>query len=200
MQSKLFSIAELSKLVSENCYISNSTSNKSRDINSLSYLINRQLSQSDCIKLGIGVEKSIADIITSYNEEGIINIKPPNINGQKERDHLFKNDDKKLIYYSELKSNINLDTEKSKITIDKCNNIVAELKLKYPEYNIKWCLLSLRYISNNDIPTRIKSKYISINNNLYGINDYINMFGIKYTFTEELYKEYLNKIADEMFN
>ena len=159
---------ELVKLIADNLYISNSSSNNKKDSNSLSYLIDKNLSQSDCIKLGNGIEKLLVDFIIKHTT--LRNIKQKNCKGVKEKDHLFIDDTNKIIYYAELKANINLDTEKSKSTIQKCLDIVKELQLKYPEYNIKWCLLAYRYLNYNDIPKRIQKKYQIIVNNLFGIN------------------------------
>ena len=97
-------------------------------------MIKRELSQSDCIKLGNGLEKIFYDIVLQYTK--LKDIKPKNKKGKKEKDHLFCDETNKIIYYAEFKSNINLDTEKSKSTYQKCLNIVIELKEKYPDYTI----------------------------------------------------------------
>jgi hypothetical protein len=187
----------LKDMVKKNDYIKNCKSNKKKDQSSLSYLIKRDMSQSDCIKLGNGVEKLVTDIILQYSI--VKNIKPKNVKDQKERDHLFIDNTKKFIYYAELKANINLDTEKSKATYTKCLDIVKELQKEYPDYTVKWCLLAYRYIHSDCITISIKKKYMSISGNLYGINEYLNMLGIDFQFTEDTYASFLNTIADEMF-
>jgi hypothetical protein len=178
-------------------YITHCVSNPKKDPSSLSFLVDRPMSQSDCIKLGVGVEKLLVDTVEKLT--GLENIRPKNTKGEKERDHLFKDDVYKVIYYAELKSNINLDTEKSKSTYTKCMQVVEELHSEYPDYEIKWCLLAHRYISVDDIPLVIKKKYALITSQLFGINQYFNMIGISFQFTEEKYKEYINNIANEMF-
>lgn len=178
--------------------IKNCKSNNNKDINSFSYLIERNLSQSDCIKLGIAFEKFLCDLI--IKKTNLKNIKMKNIKGKKEKDHLFIDDENKIIYYAELKTNINLDTEKSKSTYNKCLLIVNELTELYPSYNIKWCLLGCRYISNNDIPKNIKKKYETINDNLFGINEYLSLLNINFKFIDEDdYKKILNNISNKMF-
>ena len=186
------------ELISKNEYIKKCSSNKERDVNSLSYLINRDMSQSECIKLGLGVESLLQDLVIGYGN--LMNIKPKNKKGVKERDHLFKDEAKKIIYYAELKANINLDTEKCKSTYLKCLHIAGELQEKYPEYEIKWCLLGYRYTDFTKIPTNIQNKYSSIKENVFGINQYLHMLGIDLTFDEDYYKIILNDIADGMFN
>ena len=187
----------LKDLVKKNDYIKNCKSNKKKDPSSLSYLIKRDMSQSDCIKLGTGVEKLVTDIVLKCSS--LENIKPKNVKDQKERDHLFIDKQAKIVYYAELKANINLDTEKSKATYTKCLEIVKELQKEFPDYTIKWCLLAYRWIDNDYITLTIKKKYLKISENLFGINEYFEMLGIKLDFTEESYMSFLNTIADEMF-
>jgi hypothetical protein len=54
----------LKTIIHKNEYIKNCSSNNKKDPSSLSFLIDKKLSQSDCIKLGNGVEKVLSDIIT----------------------------------------------------------------------------------------------------------------------------------------
>ena len=95
-----------------NDYVSKSKSNKDKDISSLSSLIKKDLSHSDCIKLGTGLEKVLRDICSKSTK--FKNIKPKNSKGKKEMDHLFisnndnEHDTKKEIIYAEFKTNINL--------------------------------------------------------------------------------------------
>ncbi len=190
----------LLRIVKHNSYIRKFTPNSKKDINSLSYLIKTDctLSQSDCIKIGIAIEKVLVDVICSYNT-GFVNIKSKNIKNKHERDHLFINEDTKTLVYSELKSNLNLDTEKSKTTVAKCLHVVSELKKEYPDYNIKWCLLGLRYNTRCNIPNKILYKYYEIEHNVYGINDYFKIFDISIKFTDEEYSDFLNMIVKAMF-
>lgn len=189
---------DLTILISNCEYIQQCSSNKSKDICSLSSLIKMPLSQSDCIKLGIGCEKLFCDII--LKNTNCTNIKRKNKKGQKETDHLFCDEEKKVIYYAELKANINLDTEKSKSTYQKCLQIVDELKEEYPGYEIKWCLLAFRFIDYEKIPPLIQKKYTEIKDNLFGINQYLKLLNIDLEFSEETYSSLLNQIADAMFS
>lgn len=187
-------------LIIDDCdYIKNCNSNINKNEDSFSYLIKDVvLSQSDCIKLGMGFEKLLSDTILKFTK--LINIKPKNKKGYKEKDHLFIDEKNKIIYYAELKGNLNLDTEKSKSTCDKCNYIINELQNDYIDYKIKWCLLGYRYITNKDIKKSIMYKYNDIKDNVYGINEYLNMLNIPFKFTDDIYIEYINKIAIKMFN
>jgi len=185
-------------LIADNKYINTSTSNKKKDVNSLSYLIDRIMSQSDCIKLGIACENVFTDFILKYSS--LVSIKKENKLGKKETDHLFIDNDKKIIYYAELKGNLNLDTEKSKSTYNKCLDIVKELEQEYEGYEIKWCLLGLRVLDYKDIPSTTQKKYTLIKSNLFGINQYLEMLNIDYVYTEENYKLFLNTIVNTMIS
>lgn len=189
---------DLWSIINDNQYVTSCTSNKNKDINSLSYLITRPLSQSDCIKLGVGVEKVLSDLIIKHTKH--LNIKTKNIKGNKEKDHLFCNEETKTIYYAELKANVNLDTEKSKSTYEKCLELVESIKSEYPGYNVEWCLLAYRFLNYNDISAVIKKKYVNIKDNLFGINQYLSMLGIDLIFTDETYVAFLNNIANKMFD
>ena len=187
------------KMVDANSYIQDSVSNKTKDMNSLSSLIKRDLSQSDCIKLGTGIEKVLVDCIL-VQTPNLVNIKQKNKKGVKERDHLFKDEANKIIYYAELKSNLNLDTEKCKSTSTKCIQIVDELKSEFVDYHIELSLVGLRYFHTKDIPKVISNKYVSIQTNVVGINEYTSKLKSYPGFqTEEQYKDFLNYVADSMF-
>lgn len=193
-------ILDLKIIINNNDYIKNCTSNKTKDYNSLSYLVNNSLSHSDCIKLGIGIEKVMSDIILQKNNN-LENIKIKNKKGVKEKDHLFKCEELKTIYYAEIKSNLNLDTEKYKATIEKCLQIFQELKNKYPNYTIKMHLVGGRYYTKKNIPVTISSKYLILNEMLVGINEYFSELNVNVIFkNEEMYKEFINNLADSMFN
>ena len=191
-------MADLTAMVRKCDYITKCTSNKKKDPSSLSYLVDTKLSQSDCIKLGIGIEKYLIDIIQAYTT--LDNIKEKNKKGKKETDHLFMDPTTKTIYYAELKANLNLDTEKSKSTYNKCLDIVSLLKETYPGYTIQWCLLGIRYTSRDTIPKIIRGRYSPIDANLYGINDYFTALNIPFQFTEESYRQLVNVIATAMFS
>jgi hypothetical protein len=78
-------------------------------------------------------------------------------------------------------------------------DIVKQLKDKYIDYQIKWCLIGCRYIDNKHIPNKLKHKYKLIEKNLFGVNDYFNLLNIKISFSNYSYCKFLNKIADTMF-
>jgi hypothetical protein len=150
-----------------------------------------KLSQSDNIKVGVGLEKVLCQIICKHTN--LKNIKGKVTKGEKEKDHLFLDEHKKIIYYSELKSNLNLDTEKSKKTEEKCLKIEEELKKIYLDYTIIMSLVGLRYCNKQDMPTVIKNKYKDLSKHLIGLTDYFILLGLKFIFNNnDEYKETLH--------
>lgn len=195
---KNYLFLKISRIIRKNKYINNCSSNKKIDTNSLSYLIDYELSQSDCIKIGVGIENILKDFI--LENTNLKNIKTKNKKGIKEKDHLFMDINKKIIYYAELKSNLNLDTEKSKQTYTKCLDIEKELQEEYKDYEIKMFLVGVRYYTKKIIPKTILKKYKEINNNLCGINEYFKFLSIKFKiFNEKDYKKILNYLVKKMF-
>ena len=193
----------LFKFIEENEYVSNCVSNEKKDFNSLSYLIDKdkKLSQSDCIKMGHGIENVFTDIILSKSGKKLTNIKRKNTKGKKETDHLFLDEENKTIYYAELKSNLNLDTEKCKSTSEKCILIEKELNEIYDGYNVNMYLLGLRYYEKSLIPKTISKKYENIHTNVIGVNEYFDLLNIDYQFKdEEEYKQFLNFMAFKLFD
>ena len=195
---KNYLFLKISRIIRKNKYINNCSSNKKIDTNSLSYLIDYELSQSDYIKIGVGIENILKDFI--LENTNLKNIKTKNKKGIKEKDHLFMDINKKIIYYAELKSNLNLDTEKSKQTYKKCLDIKKELQEEYKDYEIKMFLVGVRYYEKIIIPKTILKKYKEINNNLCGINEYFKYLSIKFKiFNEKDYKKILNYLVKKMF-
>jgi hypothetical protein len=60
----------------------------------------------------------------------------------KDIDLIFKDDTQCIIYYRELKGNIELDTEKIKATVEKCKEIVTSLNSMHANYTIDCGILN----------------------------------------------------------
>lgn len=140
---------------------------KERDPTSLSYLIPRTISQSACIRLGNVLE----DVLNLYLEERLEgytrNTSQKNAKGERQKDILFQKD--KIVLYGEIKANINLDTQKSKATIEsiqKVHNEYLAAGLTPTSY-----LVCLRYLRTADVPAVIAKKYTGIR--LVGISDFL---------------------------
>jgi hypothetical protein len=112
---------------------------------SISYLLygEKPSEQSINIKLGkLGEYLSKELIKTNHNLE-LLNCGIQKINNKKKDvDLIFKDKINKIIYYRELKGNIELDTEKIPATISKCKEIENSLKTTYLDYTIDCGILN----------------------------------------------------------
>jgi hypothetical protein len=167
------------------------------DNESLSTLIDTELSQSEKIQFGSKMEKMLTMFI--LRNTLLKNIKEKNCKGKKETDHLFLDSNQKIVYYAELKSNLNLDTEKCIGTVEKCLKIERELKNKYDGYKICMFLVGLRHLNKSTIRHEIANKYELIHDNLVGLNEYILALGISQQSEfecEDAYKIFINKFVN----
>jgi hypothetical protein len=187
------------KTIASSKYVTSCTSKRNKDPSSISSVIDRILSQSDCIKVGIAIEDVLRLFVSTFIKN-INDIKGKNIKGKKEKDHLFCDETSKIIYFAEIKANLNLDTEKCRATVKKCIDIHDELSLMYPNYTVKTYLVGARYLHSIDINKTILKKYDTIKNSIVGINDYIMKLGYEgEPLTDEEYCFFLNRMTDNMF-
>jgi hypothetical protein len=191
--------ATLKHIIKNNSYIKTCFSNKNKDVHSMCSLVETELSHSDCCKVGNGVEKVLSDVIFQLSKLEIVNRKPKNTKGEKEKDHLFCDASTKTIYYAELKGNLNLDTEKARATSQKCVEIKDQLRQTYPDYTVYMFLVGTRYYSKRIIPPIIMNKYKDIQDNVIGVNEYLHAFGIDPFEDETHYKIFVNDVVHEMF-
>jgi len=95
------------------------------------------------IKLGKFGEFLSKELIISNKNLELLNCGIQKINNKnKDIDLIFKNEKSKIIYYRELKGNIELDTEKLPATINKCKEIEQSLKDNYLDYTIDCGILN----------------------------------------------------------
>lgn len=160
------------------------------------YLVERNLNQSECIRLGIELENVLKDYIlvnskdwTALSEKKI---------ARKQCDHLFLHKNTNKIIYAEIKCNLNLDTEKSLSTIQKCLLIQQKLAEKY-KCDVEMFLVGLRYYKTDIIQPTIKRKYLQIHDNVIGVNEYLRLFGIDVFTDEQEYKMFVNEFVDILF-
>jgi len=167
------------------------------DSESFSSLVDAQLEQSEKIQLGTRMERFLTKIILAFAPT-LKNIKEKNDKGKHETDHLFMDVDANIIYYAEIKSNLNLDTEKSVATEKKCLAVVENLKTKYPQCQIRMFLVSLRHLEAVSIKRTTHLKYKTIRDNIVGVREYLQTLGIPSQHeleTEETYKKFINDIV-----
>jgi len=93
--------------------------------------------QSINIKLGRLGEFLSKELIKSNPDLELLNCGIQQINDKKKDvDLIFKDELTKVIYYRELKGNIELDTEKLPATVSKCKEIETSLQTRYAGYSI----------------------------------------------------------------
>lgn len=161
------------------------------------YLVEKKLTQSQCIRLGIELENVLRDVILFHCKDWV-SLKEKLVE-QKQCDHLFFNQNKNMIIYAETKSNLNLDTEKSLATIQKCQLIERSLNQKYAGCDVRVFLVGLRYYKTPLIPPKILNKYKHFTKNVCGVNEYLQMFGMD-VFQDELeYKQFVNEFVQVLF-
>lgn len=99
--------------------------------------------QSINIKLGRFGEFIAKELINNNNSFELLNCGVQMINNKrKDVDLIFIDKVRKIIYFRELKGNIELDTEKIPATIAKCNDITSFLTNKYKDYTINCAILN----------------------------------------------------------
>lgn len=139
------------------------------------------------VKLGFFGEKFIKKLLELNNIE-ILEHKLQKINNEKiDIDLLFKYNN--IIYYFELKSNLNLDSEKIKATICKCKKIEYFLQKKYPENNIKTGILN--WSIYNNIHNSKSKIFIKNNLNIYYFKNFLDIINFNW---EE--KDFYNYFLD----
>lgn len=156
---------------------------------SLSYLIKHiNLSQSEKIKLGKGLECFLNDAISTNKSWKILKVQ---LDFNCQIDELIINEKEKKIIYSEYKSNLALDSQKRNIMYIHCSKIQTLLQEKYPDYTISTFILNLRFLSKEDIPKYIIQRFDKYNNvlTICGLNDYLQIFNLQIF---ENYFEYTN--------
>jgi len=179
-------ISLLEKVVLNEANIKALTNKKSDDYN-ISKLLGIKLTQSQSIRFGKKFEKIVGDLIllakdTELEEKTILDIYELNdknsikTKGKKNVDMIFKKNNKR--YYFELKTNMNLDSEKSKITDEKIKQVTNYFEKKYNEKIISGCL-TCWYGPEKKIVNKLKT-------DIYYMKDLFEILDFKIT-KEEYY-------------
>jgi len=111
---------------------------------SIKYLLygRERSEQAINIKLGRLGEFMIKEFI-ELSELDLLPCGIQNVNGKKKDiDLVFIDENSKILYYREMKGNIQLDTEKLPATISKCKEITSSLEILYPDYTIDCGILN----------------------------------------------------------
>lgn len=143
----------------------NSLQDKNDDSFNIKKLLGVSLTQSQSIKFGNAFQNIIKDIATSAGAEvltqqfaDVYGVGETKSNkGQKDVDIWFKLNNK--MYYFEAKTNLDLDSEKSKATDLKVEAISSWMKVKYPEYEVVSGVLSCWYTKEIGLPVKVKNVF-----------------------------------------
>ena len=168
-------------------YFTNRTPRKPvNDYESIKSLLDFPITQSQSIRLGTAVENILRDMISS--KSSWVDIKPANQTGEKERDHLFRLDG--VTIYAELKSNLNLDSEKKKATREKAKHIAAE-------EHTEGIIVALRHYSHETLSqSSCTNFYEKSDLKVLPVAEYLNLFSMENPFgSYDGYKIWLNYVA-----
>jgi len=116
-------------------------------------------------------------------------------NKKKDVDLIFKDETNKIIYYRELKANIELDTEKIPATVDKCKEIKSSLQITYPEYFIDCAVLNWSVYNRTILKSGVSNiKTIETSGiKIEHMEDFLRIVDIEWS--EEEYYEYFREIG-----
>jgi hypothetical protein len=161
---------------------------------SISYLLygEKPSEQSINIKIGRLGEFMVKELIKTNRNLELLACGIQQINNKKKDvDLIFKDENRNVIYYRELKGNIELDTEKLPATVSKCKEIRQDLRDKYPDYTINYGILNwsvynrtrltaglsnIKTFENNDIIIEHMEDFLEIINVFWNEEDYYVYF------------------------
>lgn len=161
---------------------------------SINNLVNITITQSQSIRLGTSIEDLLRIYIRSASSWD--DIKPANKKGVKERDHLFsrtlENGETEKMY-SELKSNLQLDSEKRAKTASKVKEIAEEEGC--PGY-----ITALRHFSSDTLIKSTKTNFYKERDvDVLSVQEYFDVLNIACPFeNEEVYKDWVRFIVDRL--
>lgn len=170
---------------------------------SISYLLfgEKPSDQSISIKFGHFGEFIAKELIKINPNLELLTCGIQDINDKKKDiDLIFKDETNKIIYYRELKGNIELDTEKLPATIAKCKEIEQSLKDKYEDYKIDCGILNWSVYNRKILKAGLsniklfENKEIKINH----MEDFLNIIDIKWD--EDDYYLYFQNIGKMINN
>jgi hypothetical protein len=168
---------------------------------SITYLLfgKKPSEQSLIIKFGHFGEYIAKELIITNKNLELMNCGLHKVNKSKKKDIdlLFKNTNTNIIYYRELKGNLELDTEKLPATINKCKDIEKYLIEKYPSYKINcgilhWSIYNRNILNKTNTIKSIEKEGLIIDH----MNDFLQIIDIDWN-EEDFYiyfKELGNKI------
>jgi len=176
------------------------------ELGSISYLLygNRPSEQSINIKMGRFGEFLTKEMIKiNPNFELLTCGVHDGINGKrKDIDLLFRDIHNNIIFYRELKGNIELDTEKIPATISKCQEIEQYLQSKYNgmNYTINYGILNWSIYNRNKLRKGLSNirTFESNNIKIEHFQDFCEI--LKLTWSEDEFYDYFKEIGLKISN
>ena len=168
-------------------------------LGSLNYLFyGRRISeQSKFIKLGRFGEYFTKELIMLNKNLELMFCGIQKINNKnKDVDLIFKDNINNIIYYRELKGNIELDTEKLPATINKCNEINLFLKKEY-DYQINFGILNWSIYNRDKNNLNIINSFERNGIKIDHFKDFLNIIDVEWN--EEDFYEYFLELG-KIFN
>lgn len=156
--------------------------------------------QSINIKLGRLGEKLSKDIIKINHRFELLNCGIQKINDKKKDvDLIFKDISNNIIYYRELKGNIELDTEKLPATINKCREIETSLKHKYENCKINCGILNWSVYNRKILKAGLSNikTFEQAGIKIDHMEDFLRIVNI--VWDEEDYYLYFRNIGDKIY-
>jgi len=169
---------------------------------SLNYLLfggGRVSTQSLYIKIGRNFEKWFKFIVEDSGLELLPDGVVKDVIGGKSKDIdlIFKNEETKTIHYRELKSNLELDTEKLPATYEKIAKITEYLEREYEGYEIDSSVLHWSVFEPSILPNKYKGKIRQFTINGVGVSYPVDLFDIlSADITNVDYHDYFREIGD----
>ena len=152
-------------------------------------LLGVSLTQSQAIKFGNIFQNIIKDIVKNAGGEvltqqfaDVYGVGDTKLHkGHKDVDIWFKIEDR--MYYFEAKTNLDLDSEKSKATNNKVDDITRWMKKTYPDFIVVSGILTCWWTREEGLPVKVQ--------NVYFMEDFFNIIDVPMT-----KKEYYNLMIE----
>lgn len=170
---------------------------------SISYMLygEKPSEQSINIKLGKLGEYLSKELIKTNDDFELLLCGVQLVNNKKKDiDLLFKDKVNKIIYYRELKGNIELDTEKLPATIAKCKEIEASLQNTYSDYAINIGILNWSVYNRNILTSGLSNiKAFETNGiKIDHMEDFLSIINV--VWDESDYYVYFREIGNKIKN
>jgi len=166
---------------------------KKKNTGSMTEIMGLPSSQSIAIKMGNVLEEAYNKFVDE-KAQSIRKELQKQVPHQIDIAFIFGN----IVYYFESKANLNLDTEKSKVTIDKVKEIEKKLKELYPSYRVVAKCLSSRYRTGKETKN-VKTNIIPLES-IYGYKEFFEIFEESLSIEIEQWETIWKEVGEYIIN